>query len=254
MTKHLSCGLLAIALLTVASPAAAQRAPAPESVNLPPDVLSQACAPGLSFEAPPTPLRVTGSQEAIVHRTLAPGDLITINAGTDNGIAVGQEYYTRRAIPIEKRRIGRDNPAIIQTSGWVRIYAVDTRMSLATITYACDAVELEDYLEPFVLPEVPAVSTDRPRAQRGNYGRVFAGNDHRTAFVTGDHFVVDRGSDHGVTLGAQFVAYRDKRLPGNFLFEIGEAVAVEVRPETSTLRIIFARDAFMAGDWVAIRK
>jgi hypothetical protein len=240
--------------MAMASPAAAQRAPAPEPVDLPPDVLSLACAPGLAFEAPPMPLRITGSQEAIVHLTLAPGDLITINAGTDNGIDVGQKYFTRRAIPIDKRRIGRDNPAIIQTSGWIRIYAVDTRMSLATITYACDAVELEDYLEPFVLPEVPAASTDRPKAQRGNYGRVFAGNDHRTAFGTGDYFVVDRGSDHGVTVGAQFVGYRDKRLPGHFLFEIGEAVAVEVRPETSTLRITYARDAFLAGDWVAIRK
>lgn len=246
--------LLAFALIAVASPAAAQRAPAPEPVDLPPDVLSLACAPGLAFEAPPTPLRITGSQEAIVHQTLAPGDLITINAGTDNGIDVGQEYYTRRAIPIERRRIGRDNPAVIQTTGWIRIYAVDTRMSLATITYACGAVELEDYLEPFVLPEVPAASTDRPMAQRGNYGRVFVGDDRRTTFATGDYFVVDRGSDHGVTVGAQFVGYRDKRLPGNFLFEIGEAVAVEVRPETSTLRITYARDAFMAGDWVAIRK
>jgi hypothetical protein len=91
-------------------------------------------------------------------------------------------------------------------------------------------------------------------AQRGNYGRVLAGNDNRTSFARGDYFVVDRGSDHGLTLGAQFVVYRDKREPGNFLFELGEAVAVQVRPDSSTLWVTLSRDAFIAGDYVALRK
>lgn len=245
---------VATALIAVASPAAAQRAPAPTPVGLPLEVLSLACAPSLTFEAPPTPLRVTGSQEAMVRRTLAPGDLITINAGTDNGIDVGQEYYTRRVTPIEKRPIGRDNPATIRTSGWIRIYAVDRQMSLATIVHACDAIELSDYLEPFVPPSVPTASADRPKAQRGNYGRVVAGNDNRSAFGAGDYVVVDRGSDHGVTIGAHFVIYRDHREPGNFLFELGEAVAVTVRPESSTLRVTLARDGLLPGDYVALRK
>jgi hypothetical protein len=55
-------------------------------------------------------------------------------------------------------------------------------------------------------------------------------------------------------VGAQFVVYRDKREPGNFLFELGEAVAVSVNPESSTLRATLSRDAFMAGDYVALRK
>ncbi|MGH9255729.1 MAG: hypothetical protein ACRD3C_14305, partial [Vicinamibacterales bacterium] len=176
------------------------------------------------------------------------------NAGTDNGIDVGQEYYTRRVVPREKRSIGRDNPVIIQTSGWIRIYAVDRQMSLATISYPCDAIALNDYLEPFVLPTVPDISPDRPVAQRGNYGRVMAGNDNRKSFGRGEYFVVDRGSDHGVTRGAQFVVYRDHLTPGNFLFELGEAVAVEVRPESSTLQATLSRDAFLVGDYVAIRK
>ena len=108
----------------------------------------------------------------------------------------------------------------------IRIWAVDREMSLATITHACDSVQLNDYLEPFVLPEEPAISVLRPRAQRGNYGRLLTGNDNRTIFGRGDYFLVDRGSDHGVSVGAQFVVYRDKRRDENFLFELGEAVAV----------------------------
>jgi hypothetical protein len=241
-------------LTALAAPSWAQSAPTQVSVNLPLEVLSLACAPTVAFEEPPAPLRVTGSQHSIVHRTFAPGDLITINGGTDNGIDVGQEYYTRRVVPQEKRAIGYDNPAIIRTTGWIRIYAVDRQMSLATISHPCDAIEVDDYLEPFVLPTVPTPSTDRPPAQRGNYGHVTVGNDNRRSFGKGDYFVVDRGSDHGVTIGAQFVLYRDKFTPGNFLFELGEAVAVDVRPESSTLRVTLSRDGILVGDYVALRK
>jgi hypothetical protein len=248
---------VALVLLVVASaapPAFPQRVGLPGSVGLPPEVVSLACAPTLRYEPPPTPLRVTGSQDSDVHRIFAPGDLITINAGSDNGIDVGQQYYTRRAMPREKRAISRDNPAIIRTTGWIRIYAVDDRMSLATIVHPCDSIELNDYLEPFVLPAVPAASSDRPKPQRGNYGRVTVGNDNRRSFGLGDYFVVDRGSDHGVTPGAQFVVYRDNLTPGNFLFELGEAIAVDVRPDSSTLQVTLSRDGFLVGDYVAIRK
>ena len=243
-----------VALLACATPALAQRAPGRGPVNLPPDVLSQACAPALAFEAPPAPLRVTGSQEATVRVTMAPGDLVTINAGTDNGIEVGQRYFARRPIRLTRGEAGRDNPLILHTAGWIRIYAVDDRMSLATIEHACDAVQLDDYLEPFALPAVPSALPGRPPAQRSNYGRVLSGADNRATFGTGEYVMVDRGSDHGVALGAQFVVFRDKLEKGNFLFELADGMAVDVRPETTTLRITRAIDGVTVGDYVALRK
>jgi hypothetical protein len=243
-----------VALLACAAPGLAQRAPGRGPVNLPAAVLSQACAPALAFELPPAPLRVTGSQEAKVRTTMSPGDLITINAGSDNGIEVGQRYFARRPIPLEKRDPGRDNPLILHTAGWILVYAVDDRMSLATIEHACDAVQLGDYLEPFAIPAVPAQLPGRPAAQRSNYGHVLSGTDNRLTFGTGEYVMVDRGSDHGVALGAQFVVYRDKLEPGNFLFELADAVAVDVRPETTTLRVTRAIDGVRVGDYVALRK
>ena len=134
------------------------------------------------------------------------------------------------------------------------MYAVDREMALATITHACDTIDVNDYLEPFVLPQARALPLDRPAAQPGNYGRIIGGDDRRRSFGLGDFFIVDRGSDHGVTPGAQFVIYRDKRVAENFLFELGEAVAVDVRPESSTLRGTLSRNAFFVGDYVALRK
>jgi hypothetical protein len=245
---------VAAGVVAVVLPISAQRAPAQEPTRLTPEVLELACAPRLVHDAPPTPLRITGNQESFPRTSFAPGDLVTINAGSDNGIEVGQEFYTRRAVPIGHEPISRANPATIRTSGWIRVYAVDDEMSLATITFACDALNLDDYLEPFVLPVVPVIAADKPKPQRGNYGHVLVGVDNRSTFGRGDYFLVDRGSDHGVTVGSHFVIYRDKLEAGNFLFELGEAVAVDVTPETSTLRATLSRDAFSAGDYVALRR
>src|SRR5262245_5196929 len=92
-------------VLAAALPAFAQRGPAPTPVNLPPEVLSLACAPTLSYELPPATLSVSGGQESVPHTSHAPGDLITINAGTRQGISVGQEYYTRRPLAMTPGKI-----------------------------------------------------------------------------------------------------------------------------------------------------
>ena len=253
MTTRLACGVLA-ATMMAAAPVLAQRRSTPVATGLSPAVLSLACAPRLVFEQPPKPLRITGGQDAVPRLSYGPGDLITINAGTDNGIDVGQEYYTRRVQPAERRAVSRENPATIRTTGWIRIYAVDTKLSLATITHACDTLDIGDYLEPFVLPQIAVPDQTFAKAQRDNYGRIILGADRRRSFGTGDYFIIDRGSDHGLYPGARFVVYRDKRLAENFLYELGEAVAVEVTPENSTLQVTVSRDGFKDGDYVAIRK
>lgn len=83
---------------------------------------------------------------------------------------------------------------------------------------------------------------------------MLTGHDNRTSFGHRDYFIVDGGSNRGVTVGAQFVIYRDGQQPATFLFELGEAVAVEVRPDSSTLQVTVSRDAFVSGDYVALRK
>jgi hypothetical protein len=101
---------------------------------------------------------------------------------------------------------------------------------------------------------MPQVASNKPKPERDNYGHVLTGDSRRRVFGKGDFFLLDRGSDHGVTPGAQFVLYRNKLQAENFLYDLGEAVAVEVTPETSTLQVTVSRDAIQAGDLVAIRK
>lgn len=241
-------------VLAAALPAFAQRGPAPTPAALPAQVLSLACAPTLAYELPTATLRVSGGQETISLTSHAPGDLVTINAGTRSGISVGQEYYTRRPLAMTPGKISRSNPATIRTTGWIRVWAVDDDMSLATISHACETVDIDDYLEPFVPPTVPTPSNATGKPERGNYASVLSGQDRRTAFGTNDYLLIDRGSSQGVAVGARFVLYHDQRAPGSFLFEIGEAVVVNVQADTSTLHVVRAIDAITAGDYAGMRK
>jgi hypothetical protein len=213
-----------------------------------------ACAPALVTEAPMAPIRVTGGQDVMRRVTHAPGDLVTINAGTDNGIEVGQEYFVRRIQTMSGTRMSPDAPGIVRTAGWIRIWAVDPTMSLATVSHACEAISVGDYLEPFRLPQMPAVSTEPLKPEKDNYGHVVVGADRRQLFGKGDFFVLDRGRAEGVTPGARFVVFRDKLQFQNFLFDLGEAVAVEVGEHSSTLQVTVSRDGVLAGDYVAMRK
>ena len=258
-------------LLAASAPLAAQRGEAPVITHLPAEVIALACAPTLLFETASPSLLITGGQDSFTRHAYAPGDLITINGGSDNGIEVGQEYFVRRVQPARDARVSRANPASVRTAGWVRVYAVDKTMSLVTVANACgDTLNVGDYLEPYVEPQVPVADANPPKPQRENYGHIMLGADRRTIFAQDDFFVIDRGSDHGVTLGERVTIYRDKRkleqankssenrLPKGvvpeFLYDLGEAVVVEVKPEMSTLKVTLSRDAMLTGDYVALRK
>ena len=64
---------------------------------------------------------------------------------------------------------------IVHTAGWVRVWAVEDDMSLVTVTHACDAIEVGDYLDPFALPDAVVPNPNKPKAERDNYARVMVG-------------------------------------------------------------------------------
>jgi hypothetical protein len=246
--------LIPVGLLAAAVPLAAQRGPTIVATAVPPEVLALACAPTVAPAPQPAVLRVTGGQDTHARQTYGPGDLVTINAGIVQGIDVGEEYFVRRRQVTRGALHGAGHPATVHTAGWIRVYAVDDEMSLATVTHVCDSIQVGDYLDRFELPEVPPQTAERLPAERDNYGRVLLGTDGRRTFGRGDFLIVDRGSDHGIIGGANLVIYRDKRQDQNFLYELGEAVAVSVQPGTSTLRVTLSRDGILEGDYVALRR
>src|SRR5258705_9327463 len=152
LTRRPTFACLTAGLLAAATPLLAQRGPAPEMTHLPADVIAQACAATLAFERPMQSLLITGGQDASTRHVYGPGDLVTINAGSDNGIEVGQEYYVRRVQAPRGTGISRATPAWIRTAGWVRVYAVHKTMSPITVSPTCESADAAAYLSPSTLP------------------------------------------------------------------------------------------------------
>ena len=88
---------------------------------------------------------------------------MTINAGRKNGIEVGQEYYSAVAGHRHRAEVTPDDAGHHRTRAGSRS-APWTRMSLVTVTHACDTIEIDDHLEPFELPVVPACVTGSSEA------------------------------------------------------------------------------------------
>ena len=238
-----------VTLLT--SLVAAQYGPAQGPTGLAADEIALMCAPvpaDVPDRAPgPLKIRVTGDQSPVNRLTFAQGDLVTISAGERQGIQVGQEFYARRPMrPFSKRWPA--SRQVVQTTGWLKVYAVDPDLSLATVTHTCTSITPGDELAPITKPRVPEADARDLEPKRGDYARITLGADGRRSFGAGDVFLIDRGSNKGVQPGSRFVLYRDRRLRDTFLYEAGEAVAVSVGAEATTLRVTSTTTAVMTGD------
>lgn len=230
-----------------------------------------ACAPFLTTEPPAALLRVIGSQDTVIKYMLGSGDTLFISGGSSAGLAPGQEYYVRRLSRVFGAQ-GPDpeHPVSVHTAAWIRILGVDANLATASITHACEGILLDDYLEPYSPPLVPARTLAGGTIQYENMGRILMGDESRRIGGIGDFMIIDRGSSAGVVSGQRFFVFRDKRgiridLYGRSqvfqhstatmpLVEIGEVVATSVRPTSTTVQIVAARDAVQAGDLVAAVK
>lgn len=257
-----AAGWLMAASTGLAQSPAARPAVAPERLS--PEVLSLLCAPRAALEEPAAQVRIAGSQDTVTKDLYARGDTLVLDGGTNKGLAVGQEYYVRRVVrSFGQKTPTMTNPAILRTLGWIQVQAVGAESALASVVYGCDALDRGDFVEPFTLPAPPPAPSTAGQIQYDKLGRILFGDEGRGLAGGGSLMVIDRGSDHGIAAGDSFVVLRDKRAASALftaprgqepLTDIGEAVAVAVRPDSSTILIFRARDAIMAGDFVAIRR
>ena len=105
--------MLAFGLLVWCTGSALAR-PAPAATQM---VISKAeelaCAPRVAAAGPLSPLTLVGLQEGSLKNLLGPGDSIVIGAGTDQGLAVGQQYFVRRRTFIPRYSDRTDPQALL---------------------------------------------------------------------------------------------------------------------------------------------
>ena len=225
-----------------------------------PAVLSQlelavACAPPPTFDLPGEPLRIIGAQDIVARSEFGSRDLLVVNGGTTAGVALGQQYYVRRANRFGLDYTGQGRGA--RTAGWIRIVAVNASTAIASLDHLCGPMGQGDYLEPFVAPVVPA-GADRDEAPGepdfNAMGQIVSGNENRSAMGPGDFMLIDRGSDQGMAPGNRLALYRAIGGAGMPLASLGEAVVISTSAKMSLTRITRTRDAVRSGDYFVPRR
>ena len=174
------------------------------------------CAGYIRHQRLPQMPEIVGAVEEQEQRTYADGDVVYINAGSQQGIREGQNFQIIRprgdvkGVHKEKRGfLG----TYVQEIGQLNVFKVRENTSAAQITFTCDAALLGDLLAP-----VPDRVSPLRRAE-GNIdifadpsgkqtGRLMMAKDSREMVTRNDVVYIDLGSEDQVKPGDYLTIYR----------------------------------------------
>ena len=248
-------GMVAAAVLLAAVPASAQ-IPEPLPIQPPTTVLGArtltpwmvACT-DVPVTAKPEPrLTIKGVHSIDVRWMASGGQEVMIGRLPNDGMAPGQRWAVRRlqgdpkAFPREGEGFGA-----VRTVGWIIITAVNEWNARATVDLACDSINTGDYLDVYTEPTLPTTAAEFLLPDFDERANVLKGTDGKSIFADGDTLSINRGTVHGVVLGARYAFYRD-RLDGMPLFYLGDAVVVELGELTSKSVVVRTTDAITLAD------
>jgi hypothetical protein len=246
-------GFLAAAAVLMAVPVSAQ---VPADVHGPRTLTPWmvACA-DTPFTSPPEQrITIKGVRSSDGRYMAARGGEIDLPRSENDGLAEGQRFVVRR-VQGDPNAFGyNEGFTAIRTAGYVTITAVDRWNALANVDFACTPLQPGDYLEPYVEPTLPTTAATMLKPNFDDRANILQGTDSRAIFGDGDTLSIDRGTAHGVVLGARYAIYRDPRTgtAGMPLFYIADAVVMELGEQTSKLVIIKSVDAVQVVSDVAV--
>ena len=160
--------------------------------------------------------QIVGGEQEQERRIYATGDIIYIDAGSQQGIKEGQEFHVIRPRGWVERvyRKKKGNLGVfVQEIGQLRVVRVKDKVSVAQVTFACDSMLLGDLLTG--VPDRPSqiVKTqsvlDRFTDSNGKpSGRVMMARDSREMLTVGDLIYVDIGAEDEAAPGDYLTIYR----------------------------------------------
>ena len=197
--------------------------------------------------------RIFESEREFAVKVMAsPGDIVYVNRGRNDGIQAGDEFYTRERV----RRVG-GHGWLINTTGWLRILAVQDEAATAVITQACRDILNGAYMVPFEPIPVPLVPymepvdrfTPETGRDRGTIIATLADVIELGAVGQGQLVSIDVGQEEGVIPGSMFTVFRynHSNAPRRVL---GELAVLTVHPRTSTAKVTLSYDFMELGDLV----
>jgi hypothetical protein len=204
----------------------------------------------------PAPTRfIKGGHNTDGHQSLVKGEVAVLTRSADDGLQVGQRFFVRRVQGGPSREFPREGEGwgMVHTAGWVTVTGMDEYNALASVDYTCDSIETGDYLEPYVEVVLPTSADPAGAPIYDDRASILFGTDTRTTFGDGDTLSIDRGTVHGVKLGARFMIFRNIQY-GLPLVWVGDAVVMEQGELTSKVVLVLVKDVVQRGDVVVPRR
>jgi hypothetical protein len=214
----LAC-LLAPAFTTNAqSPAPTPQVIAPSAVAAPRVAGDSTlyCAGYIRYQKLPHMPEIVGAVEEQEQRTYADGDVVYLNAGSQQGIKEGQTFQIIRprgtVKGVHKQKHGFLGK-YIQEIGQLRVIKVNQNTSAARITFTCDTAVLGDLVAPVPDRESPMLRTDGNLDQFAEpsgkqTGRLMMARDSREMVTRNDIVYIDLGGEDKVNPGDYLTIYR----------------------------------------------
>ena len=159
---------------------------------------------------------IVGAEEEQEQRTYADGDIVYLNAGSQQGIKEGQNFQIIRprgdVKGVHKQKRGFLG-TYIQEIGQLQVFKVRENTSAAQITLTCDAALLGDLLAPVPDRESPLQraeeNLDRFADPTGKQnGILMMAKDNREMVTRNDIVYIDLGSEDQIKRGDYLTIYR----------------------------------------------
>jgi hypothetical protein len=211
----------------------------------------------LPMTAPPEPrLVVKGGHTTDGRSLVTRGAEVMIGRTTGDGLAAGQRYTVRRLTEDYKIFPGEPTRGYthLQTTGYITVTSVDENNARATIDFACAPIQAGDFLVPYSETAVTTTAAEMVYPDFTDRARVLEGNEFKSIFADGDMLSIDRGTAHGVTVGARYAIYRDWRDGVMPLVHVADVVVMETGETTSKAVVISTNDAVRVDDVAVPRR
>lgn len=174
------------------------------------------CAGFIQYAPAPINPEIVGGEQEQEKRVYAQGDYVFINAGSEQGIRMGQEFSIVRPRGQMKSKFTKKNGWLgvyMQELGQLRVTNVKDRVSVALITNSCDTVLLGDLLRqvnnriaPFQRSEVTLDRFVEPSGKQK--GRIVMSREPRELLGSKHIVYIDLGAEDNVKAGDFLTVYR----------------------------------------------
>lgn len=174
------------------------------------------CAGFIQYAPAPNDLQIVGGEQEQEQRTFGEGDIVYINAGSQEGVRVDQEFSVIRPRGQFKSKLSKKKGWLgvyTQELGRLRVINVKDRVSVAVVTNSCELMLLGDLLRAAPQRVSPTerleVGLDRFTDPSGKQrGRIVLARDGLEMLTQRQVVFIDLGTEDSIKPGDFFTIYR----------------------------------------------